>query len=101
MFGDVIIIDPKKLGIDFKDITAFKLISFLLDNDEDDGWEWSSSEEEYKAIKVNLGIMHMSPSWIVLDFDKEEIKLVTFKVTITDVERKPIAISIKKVGPKT
>lgn len=97
--SSIIIIDPKKFNVDFEDITAFKIIDFLFNNSEYDGWEWSSSEDLNLDLRIEFldltdeGIQ----SVILLDFDKEEIRLVDLEITVKEETKKIKTISIKKV----
>lgn len=95
--GNIIIIDPSKFKIDFKDITAFKLINFLFNTDEHHGWEWALSEEDYINPCINLlDVDDEIKTLIILDFDMEEIRLVDFEVEIKEEIRKTRTVSIKK-----
>ena len=96
--GDVIIIDPKKLDVNFEDITAFKLINFLFSRNEGYDWKWSTIDHLYEDIRVDfLEPTDTNQTLILLDFDEEEVSLVEFTVHIEEVIKKTNIITITKV----
>ena len=98
--GELIIIDPKKLDVDFEDITAFKIIDFLFSSGPDRGWQWSSTENLHRDSRVEfVELTDKIQPLIILDFEKEEIRLVEFEVTVKETVKKTTTVSIKKVKP--
>jgi hypothetical protein len=96
--GDIIIIDPKKLDVNFEDITAFKLINFLFVGIEGYDWKWSTIDDLYEDIRADfLEPTDTNQTLIVLDFDEEEISLVEFTVHVEEVIKKTNIITITKV----
>lgn len=96
--GDIIIIDPKKLDVNFEDITAFKLINFLFAGTEGYDWKWSTIDDLYEDIRADfLEPTDTNQTLIMLDFDEEEISLVEFTVHVEEVVKKTNIITITKV----
>jgi hypothetical protein len=81
---DLIIIDSKKIGKEFKDLTVADVVVYLTENSHWHGWLWTTEEELEDDLRQEFLdlISKEKQTAILLDLDKAEISLLEIDIEI-------------------
>lgn len=81
---NLIIINSKKIGKDFKDLTVADVVLYLIENSHWSGWLWTTEkdlEEDLRQEFLDLTNKEKQTA-ILLDLDKKEISLLEIEIEV-------------------
>jgi hypothetical protein len=81
---NLIIIDSKKIGKEFKDLTVADVIVCLLEHEDWHGWLWTTEAELEDDLRMEfLDLTNTEKQTVILlDLDEKEISLLEIEIEV-------------------
>lgn len=81
---NLIIIDSKKIGKEFKDLTVADVIVYLLEHEDWHGWLWTTEAELEDDLRMEfLDLTNTEKQTVILlDLDEKEISLLEIEIEV-------------------